>query len=688
MRQLHPIVLLALVACATPTAEEQIFAEPVPGEDPNLPTEHETLEGAFAPFSQAAETFDVPVDLLLALSAAETGLQMVQGEEEFEGRARTFGLMALRDDVADEAAALAGLSPDIVRTHRRHNIAAAAALLSAWADEADIDRDDLGAWAPVVARYGDFEDDDAAAYFVHDAVYAALREGVAIEGVPLRTHDVVADFPLPDPVDNMAPAERSYAIWRASPNNSSRSGNPGMVIIHTCEGSYAGCWSWLSNSASGVSAHYVVNESGSEVSQLVFENRRAWHISATYDCSRNNNVDCWRNGVGSNDFTIGIEHACYGSQSSWSSGLISQSAQLVSDITDDWNIPKDAYHIVGHGQLQPWNRTDPGPNWPWSNYIAQIQGGSGGNPGGGNPTPPAGTRVIDSNNSANDQAVQYVEVSTNWSSSANVSGFYNTGYWWRTTGATSDPANFFFYNADATCYQVEAWWAAASDRSSTAPFMMVDGNGTVFDMVNVDQRANGGRWNVLGTYEFTSGWNRVALSRWTSAGAVVIADAVRLVPSTSCSGGGNPGGGSTPVQIVIDSDNANNGPDADVTYSSNWTSASATPGFYGSDYLFNTTQRPHDPVSFWFYLDDTTTVQVETRWTAGTNRAPNAPFAMLDDQTNLIGVARVNQQTNNNTWVDLGDYTFPAGWNRVALSRRAQNGYVVIADAVRVTEVP
>ena len=39
--------------------------------------------------------------------------------------------------------------------------------------------------------------------------------------------------------------------WRPSPNFDTRSGGtPFFVIIHTCEGAYSGCWSWLTNSAS------------------------------------------------------------------------------------------------------------------------------------------------------------------------------------------------------------------------------------------------------------------------------------------------------------------------------------------------------------------------------------------------------------------------------------------------------
>jgi hypothetical protein len=33
---------------------------------------------------------------------------------------------------------------------------------------------------------------------------------------------------------------------------------------------------------------------------------------------------------------------------------------------------------------------------------------------------------------------------------------------------------------------------------------------------------------VIGTYSFTKGWNKVQLSRWTTEGFVVVADAIRV----------------------------------------------------------------------------------------------------------------------------------------------------------------
>src|SRR2546422_10934405 len=96
--------------------------------------------------------------------------------------------------------------------------------------------------------------------------------------------------PACPPPDTTAAPDFPSAIWRPSPNFDQRAadstGVPHMVIIHTCESNYASCWSWLDNPASQVSAHYVVNEDGSEISQLVLEKNRAWHIAALYEIGR------------------------------------------------------------------------------------------------------------------------------------------------------------------------------------------------------------------------------------------------------------------------------------------------------------------------------------------------------------------------------------------------------------------
>ena len=95
-------------------------------------------------------------------------------------------------------------------------------------------------------------------------------------------------------------------------------------------------------------------------------------LLATYSCSLNGNAECALNGVQSNHFTIGVEHGGYASQSSFPTAQIDASARLVCDVARDRGITRDNVHIVGHAKLQPANRTDPGPNWPWADYLARI----------------------------------------------------------------------------------------------------------------------------------------------------------------------------------------------------------------------------------------------------------------------------------------------------------------------------
>ncbi|HVG62249.1 MAG TPA: N-acetylmuramoyl-L-alanine amidase [Hyalangium sp.] len=478
-------------------------------------------------FDQAAGEFNVPADLLKAISFAETRWQMVRGEQEFEGMPAAFGVMALRGEALERGAALAGVSAEAVRTDALANIRAAAALLSAHADELKVDRADLGAWAPAVARLSGIENTDAQAEHVHKGVYATLRDGVVAEDADgkviaaIMPTPVEAKFALPSLHALAAGPDYAGSIWRASPNYNARPAGTDiwMIVIHTCEGNYSGCWSWLTNSAAGASAHYVVNESGSEISQLVAESNRAWHVAASYSCSLNGSVNCGQNGVSVNHFSVGIEHGGFASQTSFPAGQIDASARLSCDISRDRGVVRDSYHIVAHGRLQPNNRTDPGPNWPWSSYISKVQSYCG--------TTTTGL-IIDSNNANNDTTKGYIEVSANWASSTNVGGYYGSGYYVAPTQAVSDPATFWFHMPAAGTKTIDAWWTAATDRSTAAPFIITNASGTKLATVNVNQQANGGKWNALGTWSFPAGWNKVQVSRWAPTGFQVVADAVRV----------------------------------------------------------------------------------------------------------------------------------------------------------------
>ncbi|XXF78520.1 N-acetylmuramoyl-L-alanine amidase [Myxococcaceae bacterium GXIMD 01537] len=516
---------LALAACGQQPAPEAEQPAQTPTEQPSgtaqTPQELDPL------FEQAAREFDVPADLLKSISFAETRWTMVRGHEEFEGQPAARGVMALRGANLEAGARAAGVSVDAASTDALSNIRAAAALLSSYAGEANIDRADLGAWAPAAARLSGISGEDAQAEFIHSGVYKALREGVVAENASggvlaslMPRAEVRANF-APLKVRAMAAGpDYAAADWQPSPNYGARPsgaiGDPAYIIIHTCEGNYAGCWGWLKNPSAGVSAHYVVSEDGSDIKQLVRESDRAWHIGAKYDCTLNSNVDCWRNGYGSNDFTIGIEHAGFAGQASFPVSQIDASAKLSCDISKGQAVPRDRYHIVAHGQLQPATRTDPGPNWPWSDYISRIQ------------THCADAIIVDSNNANNDTSKGYIQVSTNWTSSSSTSGYYGSGYYYASTQAVSDAAVFFFNMPAAGTRTIEAWWTAGTNRAPAATFIANNAAGTEVGRATVDQQVNGGKWVTLGTYNFTAGWNKVQLSRWTTENYVVIADAIRV----------------------------------------------------------------------------------------------------------------------------------------------------------------
>src|SRR5437773_874175 len=57
--------------------------------------------------------------------------------------------------------------------------------------------------------------------------------------------------------------------------------------------------------------------------------------------------------------------------------------------------------------------------------------------------------------------------------------------------------------------------------------------GDALQIVSRDQRMGGGGWQTLGTWTFPAGWNRVVLVRRAPAGAVVVADAVRVRDSST-----------------------------------------------------------------------------------------------------------------------------------------------------------
>jgi N-acetyl-anhydromuramyl-L-alanine amidase AmpD len=154
-----------------------------------------------------------------------------------------------------------------------------------------------------------------------------------------------------------------------SPNYDAGGNACNKIIIHSTEGSYGSSVNWLASKASGVSAHYVISEDGSQCTQLVKDSDIAWHAGN------------WAY----NSSAIGIEHSwisrVLGADGQWhkpsimpSEGLYRAGAALVARLCKKHNITPDRQHIIAHGQVPPPNdHTDPGPWWDWDRYMDYIE---------------------------------------------------------------------------------------------------------------------------------------------------------------------------------------------------------------------------------------------------------------------------------------------------------------------------
>ncbi|MDX2246180.1 MAG: CUB domain-containing protein [Bacteroidia bacterium] len=171
-------------------------------------------------------------------------------------------------------------------------------------------------------------------------------------------------------------ANYSGAIWNAadSKNYGSREGESVQhVTIHTIQGSYASAIAWFRNPAAKVSTHYVIRASDGQVTQMVCEEDRAFHVKTD------------------NATAIGIEHEGFiDDGGAWyTNEMYESSAALVRDICQCYKInplqtfggpptngirtlTNTCYKVKGHQHFKGNNHIDPGPFWDWDRYYRLI----------------------------------------------------------------------------------------------------------------------------------------------------------------------------------------------------------------------------------------------------------------------------------------------------------------------------
>lgn len=141
-----------------------------------------------------------------------------------------------------------------------------------------------------------------------------------------------------------------------SPNFDARTSPPDILVLH-----YTGMKTGiealdrLRDPQAKVSSHYLVEEDG-RIFRLVAEERRAWHAGVSF----------WKGERSINGVSIGVEIVNPGHEFGYRpfpDAQIAAVIALVGDIRSRWMIGDD--RIVGHSDVAPGRKDDPGELFPW-----------------------------------------------------------------------------------------------------------------------------------------------------------------------------------------------------------------------------------------------------------------------------------------------------------------------------------
>lgn len=145
-----------------------------------------------------------------------------------------------------------------------------------------------------------------------------------------------------------------------SPNHGPRRDNarPDIVLIHyTAMTDCDAAERVLCNPDLEVSAHYLISPKG-DVTQLVAEDRRAWHAGA----------GSWGSVTDVNSRSIGIELSNDG-YSPFAAAQMDALESLLQGILSRWSIPP--HRVLGHSDIAPGRKIDPGKRFDWNRLAKQ-----------------------------------------------------------------------------------------------------------------------------------------------------------------------------------------------------------------------------------------------------------------------------------------------------------------------------
>ncbi|MEU6083766.1 N-acetylmuramoyl-L-alanine amidase [Streptomyces sp. NPDC047108] len=396
-------------------------------------------------FADAAKEFQVPLPVLMAVSYQESRWEAHKGEYNTEGGYGPMNLThvtpsmiakgsagaAGRDDLTDSAAnpalhtlttaaGLTGTPAAQLRDDARHNIRGGAALLASYQKKVTGSTPpDPADWYGAVAKYSQYADPSAARKYA-DRVFSTLTDGVrrlTTSGQQLKLTAQTAVKPdtaqlaelglkkaaaaetecPPDVTCTFEPVDSRAANHQVA-NGADGRGGVRYIVIHDLEGSYEGGIDEFKKPEATTAAHYVLQSSTGDVTQMVPTKNVAFHAG-----------NYWFN-----MHSVGVEHEGFAAEGAewYTEKQYRATAELVKHLAEKYDIPLDRRSIIGHDNVPgPASKSvkamhwDPGPYWDWNRFMRMV--GAPEDPQGESGTPAVGSAVtISPEFETNEQTVQ------------------------------------------------------------------------------------------------------------------------------------------------------------------------------------------------------------------------------------------------------------------------------------------
>jgi N-acetyl-anhydromuramyl-L-alanine amidase AmpD len=369
--------------------------------------------GRQAVFARAAQVSGVPQKVLLGVSYMESRWDDHGSAVSSSGG---YGVMHLTQDAAarhaaevahqkgdgskpatkvegtlSAAARLTGISKQALRSDDVANICGGAAVLSSY--QPGTTAQQPTAWTKAIGRYSGGSDATQQEQFAQQ-VFTTLRSGearttndgqhVRLAATPGAAPDRTAlarstkaskgdnflDCPAVLRCNSIPAPYAQYGSGAGDYGNYDLADRPrkhltlDYIVIHDTEADYAETIK-LVQDPTYLGWHYTIRSNDGRVAQHINPRNVGWHAGNWYV----------------NMHSIGIEHEGFAATGSkwYTESMYQSSATLVRYLANEYGIPLDRAHIIGHDQVPGTTKAtiagmhwDPGPYWDWEHYFTLL----------------------------------------------------------------------------------------------------------------------------------------------------------------------------------------------------------------------------------------------------------------------------------------------------------------------------